>query len=76
MRTNPVTIKQARRDMRWSLWQADSTATHRERHQQIEKIISRIGRAATQTSPLEMFEPRPNTAVDRARGAEVGRGKS
>ena len=69
MRTNPVTIKQARRDMRWSLWQADSTATHRERHQQIEKIISRIEReepepGAPQTKFTVRFDrctPKPTT---------------
>ena len=51
MRTNPATIKQARRNMRWSLWQVDSIAIRRERHQQIEKIISRIEREEPELGP-------------------------
>lgn len=59
MGTHPVTIKQARRDMRWSLWQADSTATHRERYQQIEKVVCRIERAEPKPGPTPLFGTAP-----------------
>lgn len=43
MTTRPVTVEQARRDMRWSVQQADATAEQqRRRRQQIARMIERV----------------------------------
>lgn len=50
MTAHPVTVRQARRDMRWSVQQADTTAEQqRRRHQQIARLIER---AEIEPAPL------------------------
>lgn len=57
MTAHPVTAQQARRDMRWSVQQAEDAAEqHRRRRQQIARLIER---AETEPALAPLFGTAP-----------------
>lgn len=55
MTAHPVTVSQARRDMRWSFWQEAATGEQqRQRHQEIARLIERM-----ENDPTPLFGAAP-----------------